>query len=56
VLQVSDITAFGSAEEAAKVLLPKGARLLGLKSQTVEMPPKDTPLGRVDTPPKSYYL
>ena len=46
----------GSLEEAAGVLTPPGCRLLGSAAVTEPRPPRDTPLGPVEIPPRSYYL
>ncbi len=53
---MSDISAYGSPEEAAKVLLPRGSTLLRTAVDVEELPPRETPLGTVDIPPKNYYL
>jgi hypothetical protein len=54
-MQVSDVSAFGPPEEAAKLLLPRGARLVSAAEATETSPPRETPLGPVDIPPVSYY-
>jgi hypothetical protein len=53
---VTDITAYGGLEEAAKLLLPRGSTVLRAKTLTEAVPPKTTPLGTVELPPKSYYM
>jgi hypothetical protein len=52
---VSDVTAFGSPEDAARILVPKGAKLLAISTEVVQLPAKETPLGLLEVPPKSYY-
>ncbi|KAL6762415.1 hypothetical protein V8C86DRAFT_2517648 [Haematococcus lacustris] len=54
-LQVGDLSVWGTPEEAAKLLLPRGSVLLNSSQQQVEVPPRTTPLGPVALPPKSYY-
>lgn len=54
--QVTDVSQLGSLEEAAGVLTPPGCRLLGSAAVTEPRPPRDTPLGPVEIPPRSYYL
>ncbi|KAJ9529948.1 hypothetical protein QJQ45_023262, partial [Haematococcus lacustris] len=53
--QVGDLSVWGTPEEAAKLLLPRGSVLLNSSQQQVEVPPRTTPLGPVALPPKSYY-
>ena len=54
-MQVSDISAFGEPEDAAKLLLPRGARVVSAASSQETSPPRETPLGPVEIPPVSYY-
>ncbi|GAX72657.1 hypothetical protein CEUSTIGMA_g113.t1 [Chlamydomonas eustigma] len=54
-IQVSDITAFGTIEEAAQVLLPRGSVVLTASSEVQQIPSRETPLGVVEIPPKTYY-
>lgn len=54
--QVTDITAYGGLEEAAKLLLPRGSTVLRARTITEAVPPKTTPMGTVELPPKSYYM
>jgi hypothetical protein len=53
---VTDITAYGTIEEAAQLLLPRGSTVLRARTLQEAVPPKITPLGTVDMPPKSYYM
>jgi hypothetical protein len=54
--QVSDLSQYGPAEDVAKLLLPRGSLLLA-STQTVEkFPPRETPLGQVEIPPRTYYM
>ncbi|GIL62739.1 hypothetical protein Vafri_16921 [Volvox africanus] len=55
ILQVTDLSIFGGLEEAAKLLLPRGSRVLSASTLQVVLPPKQTALGSVELPPKSYY-
>ncbi|KAG2498419.1 hypothetical protein HYH03_003677 [Edaphochlamys debaryana] len=55
VLQVTDVTQLGTLEEAAKLLLPKGSRVVKGSVLQVNRPPKETPAGPVELPPKTYY-
>eukprot|EP00195_Chlamydomonas_chlamydogama_P016063 CAMPEP_0202891054 /NCGR_PEP_ID=MMETSP1392-20130828/1241_1 /ASSEMBLY_ACC=CAM_ASM_000868 /TAXON_ID=225041 /ORGANISM="Chlamydomonas chlamydogama, Strain SAG 11-48b" /LENGTH=374 /DNA_ID=CAMNT_0049574723 /DNA_START=32 /DNA_END=1158 /DNA_ORIENTATION=+ len=54
-LQVSDISMFGEPEAAANLLLPRGSVLLSSDSEVVQPPPKETPIGLVEVPPRTYY-
>ena len=53
--QVADISVWGSPEEAAQLLLPRGSVLLGAAAETLQLPAKETPLGIVEVPPRNYY-
>eukprot|EP00983_Pelagomonas_calceolata_P019442 611225-Pelagomonas_calceolata.AAC.1 len=53
--QVNDITAFGEPEQAANLLLPRGAVLLGYSKEVVVLKPRVTALGEVEVPPRTYY-
>ncbi|GIL78087.1 hypothetical protein Vretimale_7490 [Volvox reticuliferus] len=55
ILQVTDLSVFGGLEEAAKLLLPRGSRVLSASTLQVVLPPKQTALGPVELPPKNYY-
>lgn len=55
-LQVSDVSQWGTPEEAAKLVLPRGAALLGSTSIAEARTPKATPVGQVELPPRNYYL
>jgi hypothetical protein len=55
IVQVADISAFGPPEEAAKLLLPRGARLVAASQAQETSAPRDTPLGPVEIPPVNYY-
>ena len=46
---------WGSPEEAAQLLLPRGSVLLGAAAETLQLPAKETPLGIVEVPPRNYY-
>jgi hypothetical protein len=50
------LSQFGTAEEAAKLLLPRGSLLLGSSTVTDALPPRETLLGPVEIPPRNYYL
>lgn len=52
---MTDISAYGTPEEAASLLLPRGSKLVSASVETVALPPRVTPLGDVEVPPKSYY-
>jgi hypothetical protein len=54
-LQVSDITAFGKIEEAAQVLLPRGSVVLAASSEVQQISARETPMGIVEIPPRTYY-
>ncbi|GLC37149.1 hypothetical protein PLESTM_000548000 [Pleodorina starrii] len=54
-LQVTDLSVFGGLEEVAKLLLPRGSRVLSASNLQVVLPPKQTALGPVEVPPKNYY-
>ncbi|GBF97279.1 hypothetical protein Rsub_09970 [Raphidocelis subcapitata] len=56
VLQVSDLAQYGPADEVAKLLLPRGAALLASASIEEARRSRDTPLGVVEIPPRTYYL
>lgn len=56
VLQVGDVSQLGTLEEAAKVLTPPGCRLLGSAAIAEPRPPRETPLGATEIPPRNYYL
>lgn len=54
--QVGDITGFGDPEEAANLLLPRGAVLLGYSKEVVALRPrKSSTLGEIQVPPRTYY-
>jgi hypothetical protein len=53
---VSDLAQYGPADEVAKLLLPRGATLIASASIVEERQARDTPLGRVEIPPRTYYL
>ncbi|GFR43081.1 hypothetical protein Agub_g4088 [Astrephomene gubernaculifera] len=55
ILQVTDVSVFGGLEEAAKLLLPRGSRVLAASALQVVLPPKETAIGTVELPPKNYY-
>lgn len=54
-MQVNDITGFGEPEQAANLLLPRGALLLGSSKEVVTLRPRKTSLGEVEVPPRTYY-
>lgn len=54
-MQVNDISAFGGPEQAANLLLPRGAVLLGYSKEVVVLKPRVTALGEVEVPPRTYY-
>lgn len=54
-IQVNDVTSFGDAAEAAKLLVPRGSTLLAANTFQVELPPRATAVGVVEIPPKTYY-
>lgn len=54
--QVSDLAQYGSVEDVAKLLLPRGSTLLGSVSIVEPRASKETPFGTVDIPPRTYYL
>ncbi|KAK9816931.1 hypothetical protein WJX72_007169 [[Myrmecia] bisecta] len=55
--QVTDIAQYGSLDEASRLLVPRGARLLASSTQQVVPQPRDTgtPLGVVAPPPQTIY-
>lgn len=53
--QVTDISVYGTPEEAAPLLLPRGSTLLASGIVTVPVPPRNTTLGIVNFPDRSYY-
>ena len=55
--QLTDISQWGSAEEAARLLLPRGARLLAASAAVVSQPPRDTGtlVGVVEQAPRTMY-
>ena len=55
--QLTDISQWGSAEEAARLLLPRGARLLAASAAVVSQPPRDTGtlVGVVEQAPRTIY-
>jgi hypothetical protein len=53
--QVADIAQLGTPIEVAQLILPRGSTLLATATQQFEQPPKETPLGKVDLPPQTYY-
>ncbi|KAG2439829.1 hypothetical protein HYH02_010462 [Chlamydomonas schloesseri] len=55
ILQTTDISGLGSLEEAAKLLLPRGSRVIAGSVLQVPLPPRQTALGPVELPPKNYY-
>lgn len=46
---------YGDQLEVAKLLLPRGARLLGTGAVIEEQASRDTPVGTLPIPPKTYY-
>lgn len=55
-IQISDITFFGSPLEAASLLLPRGSLLLSdPTSESIDQAVKETPIGEVIIPPVTYY-
>jgi hypothetical protein len=55
-LQIADISFFGTPREAASLLLPRGSLLLSdPEAESVDQKSKETPLGEVDIPPVNYY-
>lgn len=46
---------FGTPLEAAQLLLPRGSKLLSTSQESVPTPSRQTPVGLVDLPPKTYY-
>ena len=55
VLQVADVTQYGDPIEVAKLLLPRGSTLLSTDTAVEEQAAKDTLVGTVAIPPKTYY-
>eukprot|EP00884_Botryococcus_braunii_P012917 jgi/Botrbrau1/21626/Bobra.43_1s0028.1 len=57
-LQLADISQWGSAEDAARLLLPRGIKLLSVQAKQIEMPARDTGtvLGVVKVPPQTIYM
>ena len=53
--QVADISQYGEPIEVAKLLLPRGATLLGTDVLLEQLPARETPVGPVEVPPKKYY-
>ncbi len=53
--QTTDISGLGDLEEAAKLLLPRGSRVIAGSVLQVPLPPRQTALGPVELPPKNYY-
>eukprot|EP00955_Chlamydomonas_euryale_P007903 83312-Chlamydomonas_euryale.AAC.2 len=59
--QVKNVSDLGSVEEVAKLVLPRGSRLLNAGSETFALQPKVLAgtlaevLGEVELPPVSYY-
>ncbi len=53
-LKVNDISEYGSPQDVAKLLLPRGAKLLASDSEVVQLPPKETPIGTVQIK-NTYY-
>eukprot|EP00199_Chlamydomonas_sp_CCMP681_P007087 CAMPEP_0119105810 /NCGR_PEP_ID=MMETSP1180-20130426/3676_1 /TAXON_ID=3052 ORGANISM="Chlamydomonas cf sp, Strain CCMP681" /NCGR_SAMPLE_ID=MMETSP1180 /ASSEMBLY_ACC=CAM_ASM_000741 /LENGTH=268 /DNA_ID=CAMNT_0007090965 /DNA_START=13 /DNA_END=816 /DNA_ORIENTATION=- len=53
--QVGDIAQLGDPEAAAKLVVPKGSLLISATQEVDVLPPRETPLGQVDVPPKTYY-
>ena len=55
--QLTDIAQWGSAEDTARLLLPRGARLLSAAAAAVPQAPRDTgtPAGLVQPPPCTVY-
>lgn len=43
-------------DQASKLLLPRGAAVIGSAAVVAALPPRETPLGIVEIPPKNYYL
>jgi|LauGreSBDMM110SN_4_FD.fasta_scaffold40265_1 hypothetical protein len=54
-LQVNDISVWGSPEEAAQLLLPRGSVAVSATAEAVQLPAKETPVGLLEIPPRSYY-
>lgn len=54
-LQAIDISAYGDIKEAAQVLVPPGSRVLKTTVFQEPIPPRETPLGIVELPPRNYY-
>ena len=52
---MNDISVWGSPEEAAQLLLPRGSVAVSADVETVQLPAKETPVGLLKTPPRSYY-
>jgi hypothetical protein len=55
-MQVTDVSIFGPPVEAAQLLLPPGSVVSASRAVVVEAPARDTSLGLVAPPPRSYYL
>lgn len=56
VLQISDLAQYGSVEDVSKLLVPRGATLIASTSVSVPRGSRETPLGPVEIPPRTYYL
>ncbi|KAI8462903.1 MAG: hypothetical protein J3K34DRAFT_527409 [Monoraphidium minutum] len=56
ILQVADVSQWGSVEEVSKLMVPRGARLVGSAEIAEPRETRETPLGVVEIPPRSYYL
>lgn len=56
-LQLSDISQFGSLPEVARLLMPPQARVVSMDKETVEQPVRDTGtlLGTVSASPQTLY-
>ena len=57
ILQITDISQFGTPQEVASLVLPRDVRLLGTAVTKTPLPPKDTGtvLGVVDRDPITTY-
>eukprot|EP00878_Enallax_costatus_P024693 GHUV01026372.1.p1 GENE.GHUV01026372.1~~GHUV01026372.1.p1 ORF type:complete len:207 (+),score=45.90 GHUV01026372.1:188-808(+) len=54
-LQVNDITQMGDPIAVASLIVPRGSRLLAKATEEVPQPPKETPVGQIELPPRTYY-
>eukprot|EP00877_Chromochloris_zofingiensis_P014622 jgi/Chrzof1/9413/Cz04g02050.t1_PPD9[v5.2] len=53
--QVTDISQLGDPIATAKLLLPRGSTLLYATQDTQQLPARQTPVGSVELPPRTYY-